>query len=48
MPLEAKDIEVVNPAVEWQQIAWGNETVKVRETVIGGLRSFKYYKRSGK
>lgn len=48
VPLDAKDVEIVEDKVEWELISWGNQSVKVKERVIEGLSSFKYYRKSTK
>lgn len=47
-PIDVKDLEILYPNLEWDQITWGNQSVKIRDSTIQGLTSFKYYKKSGK
>ncbi len=46
VPLDTRDVEIISGGLEWENIVWGNQSIKIKDTVISGLSSFKYYKKS--
>lgn len=45
-PLESKYLEIIANDIDWTEIEWGSDTVKVKDQMISGIRSYKYYYRS--
>ena len=43
VPLESKNVTPIYRRVDWHEFVWGETALKVRDTVIEGIKCFNYY-----
>ena len=43
VPLESKNVTPIYKRVDWHEFVWGETALKVRDTVIEGIKCFNYY-----
>lgn len=47
-PMELEDLEILESVVEWDEIIFGPSSIKIKNTKIDNVISYKYYNKAQK